>query len=839
MTNALAQNIQANENSSAIDAIMQAASINTLPKAEEHGDFSNIINNLESKTQKLQSDFDKKAKVTNTSSINQKALDKKETITPKETEKNIQNTEETFKNTKETSEYTQTKEINSSEAKKIVKKENKDFKATNSQTVSNETETKAIKEIEDLSDINNSSPVESSPVFSSDDKNAAEEEIKIQLENTLNNIELNVEKLANNILVTNDEIKAEIKDIAQTLENIENLQDIDEIINKIENISSNLDNSTLNQEQKTELTNVLNEIKNLLKNSEKIVEQPNNFKNLISDLKDKLSQSIKTIEINFDETSKHNIQNENIKVIPEIKNNKEDINEIANDIKKITEEIKNTISNFNSEKIDEFNEKLNETVEKIEILNKTQESNKEINLENNIVESLKNLKNLLKEALKTTETTEIKENIVEINSENKNVIFETLDKLTSDDFKNIDLKDEKTTKEIIALLDNLNKEIEEQELDKEIKTEIENLVQKINQKEISSDDLTQAIDTLTNEIKIDSSKTQNTNQEPKNIVEFSKENIKTQADIQQNLNQEQNQQDLKSNKTQEIEIADLGTDEINADFNEIKLEANISKDSSVKQIDTKNIEENLQKTLAINEMLDEMMVEVNIKTIPSQSGALSVADEITKLAMGETNSLNSISSTTGSITYDSTGLNALIKNVANLTKTTQAQNINAPSMEDVLNQVVNKIGQLKDTNAQKLTMILRPNDLGRLSIELTSNQNGLTTQIMAQNEDVRAYIEKNIDSLRQQLANSGVNVNSIQIKTAGSDNTTTYDGNQNLNNNFEQENLNQQNNKDSKNNQQNNDNKDAKEILTTISNYDMSFAKDFSSILNKSLSYGN
>ena len=88
MTNALAQNIQANENSSAIDAIMQAASINTLPKAEEHGDFSNIINNLESKTQKLQSDFDKKAKVTNTSSINQKALDKKETITPKETEKN-------------------------------------------------------------------------------------------------------------------------------------------------------------------------------------------------------------------------------------------------------------------------------------------------------------------------------------------------------------------------------------------------------------------------------------------------------------------------------------------------------------------------------------------------------------------------------------------------------------------------------------------------------------------------------------------------------------------------------------------------------------------------------
>jgi hypothetical protein len=78
-------------------------------------------------------------------------------------------------------------------------------------------------------------------------------------------------------------------------------------------------------------------------------------------------------------------------------------------------------------------------------------------------------------------------------------------------------------------------------------------------------------------------------------------------------------------------------------------------------------------------------------------------------------------------------------------------------------------------------MVLRPLDLGRLSIELTSNQQGLTTHIMAQNEDVRAYIEKNIDSLRQQLSEAGVNVNSIQIKSAGSEGSTTYEGNQNFN----------------------------------------------------------
>jgi flagellar hook-length control protein FliK len=182
------------------------------------------------------------------------------------------------------------------------------------------------------------------------------------------------------------------------------------------------------------------------------------------------------------------------------------------------------------------------------------------------------------------------------------------------------------------------------------------------------------------------------------------------------------------------------------------------------------------------------------------------------------------------------GTNAIIKNAATLMKSTQVLNLNTPSMEDVLNQVTNKITQLKDGATQKLTMVLRPNDLGRLSIELISNQNGLTTQIMAQNENVRAYIEKNIDSLRQQLSEAGVNVNSIQIKTAGSEGSTNYEGNQNFTKE-QQENLNQQNNKDNQNNQQKNDNRGAKEALASMSNYDMQFAKDFSSILNKSLNY--
>ncbi|MBR5303285.1 MAG: flagellar hook-length control protein FliK [Candidatus Gastranaerophilales bacterium] len=842
MTNALAQNIQTNENTAAIDMIMQVVNTPSSSKSSEEQGFSNLINNLESKTQKAQSDFDKQAKVTNVSSINKKALNKKEAVS-KNTDKNLQDTANVSKNVaqknSEKATTNNSKEIKISDTKNARKEENQKIQNNNQETL-NKVATKKQKETENLSDINNSSPVESSPVFSSVEEVALSEETKTEIKNVLEEIELNVEQLINSIPVVSEDIKAEIKDLSALLENVENLEDISEIVNKIETISSNFDNSTLNQEQKTEITKTLDEIKLILKDIKEVTEKPVEFENLMVELKEKISQLIKSAntdtkgETNL--SSKSEAENKTMQPEKEIKFDIESLKEATNEIKEIAKEIKEAISNLDVKKINEFSEKISKTLEKLESTNDIQEATKEIDIKKDLIETLKNLKNLLEKNVETTEV-EVKQEFVDLNLNDENKILETLDKLSSEDLKNIDLKDEKTIKEIASLLDNLNKEIENQEFNKEIKTEIEELIQKVSQKEISTDDLAQAIDALADDIKVESQKPQTESLEIESTLDTSKETTKIQVDLNQDTNQKQNQQDIKTNKTQEpeIDLGDLLQNDI--DFNEVKLQANISKDIKVENNDIKNVEQNLQKTIAINEMLDEMMVEVDIKTIPSQSGALSVADEITKLAMGETNSLNSISSTNGSVTYDAVGVNALIKNVANLAKTTQTQNLNTPSMEDVLNQVANKVTQLKDANAQKLTMVLRPNDLGRLQIELTSNQQGLTTQIMAQNEDVRAYIERNIDSLRQQLSDAGVNVNSIQIKTAGSENSTTYDGNQNLNRDFEQENQNQQN-KDEKNNQQNN-NKEAKEVLTSISNYDMSFAKDFSSILNKSLSYGN
>ena len=227
----------------------------------------------------------------------------------------------------------------------------------------------------------------------------------------------------------------------------------------------------------------------------------------------------------------------------------------------------------------------------------------------------------------------------------------------------------------------------------------------------------------------------------------------------------------------------------------------------------------------------------------THSSALSVSDEIAKLALEETNNLNVSSNFKGSVVYDSSlGNSTVIKNIPQNIKVgfqnvlDEAQN----QTNNLMNQIGDKLQQLKDNSGQRLTMVLRPNDLGRLSIELTTNQNGLTTNLIAQNEDVRNYIEKNINTLRQQLSDAGINVNQIQIKTAGQDNSSTYSGNQNFDQgNFEQNNQNNsqqsQNNQNSSNSRHNK--QDIERFLSSISNFDTQNNKDFSAILNKTLNY--
>ena len=93
---------------------------------------------------------------------------------------------------------------------------------------------------------------------------------------------------------------------------------------------------------------------------------------------------------------------------------------------------------------------------------------------------------------------------------------------------------------------------------------------------------------------------------------------------------------------------------------------------------------------------------------------------------------------------------------------------------DILNQIGAKFEQLKDNVTSKITLTLRPENLGRVVIEMSHDKNGVTTNILAQNQDVKEILEKNISALKEQLTSAGVQVDNISIKAPESNENTNF-----------------------------------------------------------------
>ncbi len=224
---------------------------------------------------------------------------------------------------------------------------------------------------------------------------------------------------------------------------------------------------------------------------------------------------------------------------------------------------------------------------------------------------------------------------------------------------------------------------------------------------------------------------------------------------------------------------------------------------------------------------DEIVLEIKFSKIPPASGALSVSDEVAKIALNEENPpFFALPTNQSHISSDSASLKQLFAPTKEIPL--QKQDLES---SNILNELSNKFTELKDSQGHKVNLVLRPNNLGRLSIELRSDESGLAANIIAQNSEVRTFIEKNIHILRQNLTDSGVNVNNIQIKTAGESQSSTYSDNQDFNRE------NSENNQNSNNQHKQQNQKEQKELLANFSNYDLHFAKDFSSVLTKTFNY--
>lgn len=96
-----------------------------------------------------------------------------------------------------------------------------------------------------------------------------------------------------------------------------------------------------------------------------------------------------------------------------------------------------------------------------------------------------------------------------------------------------------------------------------------------------------------------------------------------------------------------------------------------------------------------------------------------------------------------------------------------------------INNQLNKMGAEEGTT--KINIILKPENLGKINLELITTKEGLTAKMTTDNPQVKELLDKSLDSLKESLGSQGVNVNNVTVKvqeTTKQDTMFAFDGQQ-------------------------------------------------------------
>ena len=128
----------------------------------------------------------------------------------------------------------------------------------------------------------------------------------------------------------------------------------------------------------------------------------------------------------------------------------------------------------------------------------------------------------------------------------------------------------------------------------------------------------------------------------------------------------------------------------------------------------------------------------------------------------------------------------------------------------IQNQITNKITLPQDNGTSKVNIILQPENLGKVTVEIMQTKDGVAAKIAAETPQIKELLDKSIESLKNNIAAQGVNVNNITVKVEESASA------QNSNLGFEQEQFNRE--ASSQSNQERQTNQSQKKNTDTTTN---------------------
>lgn len=215
----------------------------------------------------------------------------------------------------------------------------------------------------------------------------------------------------------------------------------------------------------------------------------------------------------------------------------------------------------------------------------------------------------------------------------------------------------------------------------------------------------------------------------------------------------------------------------------------------VETVNTETAEENLVFNKNLDSFLEEFETAADVQTttetpkITNESGKSSTEalediineDQLKELNLESLDAESSDSSSAGDSDLmqnqspEEQGVKAMLQADADFTtemkpamqtQNTQTVNSNTASVEVTPSKIIEQITKQMEgmQNGSKLNIVLNPESLGKVSIQLINTKEGLSAQFTVATQDARNLIMKGLDGLKDTLVSHGVSVDNVTVK---------------------------------------------------------------------------
>ena len=401
--------------------------------------------------------------------------------------------------------------------------------------------------------------------------------------------------------------------------------------------------------------------------------------------------------------------------------------------------------------------KVENNSDKVELLAKDNEDSKiSVKLDDN--KEVTDVKEVKTEKVDTEKDIEVKD--------------EKAEKVLDENDKNVDSKivDEKTETSLNNLVENLNDEVKTTNVEQMVAVNMP----KTEKVEMAKDQPTDKLQTLNEEIssaKLENSANMTQQTDKKEVDENAKTNIV--ADETMNIKEDVSGIEFKNQKSVETtdeKVANSKVEDVKERVENVKMQVEDDVEITPQQQNSTDAQkvakanETMEKAGLSTENLKKMDGKIKDVDYSSNNNAQTdLGQSSQEMMMRETiQETFQATQTTPEMKVDFS--QALGKATHANAQQAQAQQ-EAPDV-DILEQIRTRMNVSGKNGMQRITIGLTPESLGKLNIEITKGQNGISAQILADNPQAKEILDKNLDGLKSVLQSQGVNVNNVNVKVA-------------------------------------------------------------------------